>query len=369
MKKLKILHYIPGFNTGGIESVFLNWFRNLDKEILEFELLVRNYDPNSPMLREYLDLGGKLHSLDTPSLNLKTMLSFYCKVDRFFKDNIDYDFLHVHVADDPFLIDIAKKRGITKVGIHAHTTNYNESYKSKGLKSRIRSHNVKISNHYLAITQAASNWMFPDQENVHILHNGIEAKKYIYDKNVRKNYRNHLQLENKYVLMHVGRFSEVKNHVFMLDLFEKIKVATPNSLLLFVGDGPLYEKIQVETSSRNLQDSVIHLGARSDVPELLQAADVFLLPSKFEGLGLSAVEAQAAGLPTVVSDQVPAEVAITDLVTFLPLEAPLAVWKAAIEEMKTVERRNTYPEIVEAHYEIRKTIADLTEFYISTYEE
>ena len=244
MKKVKVLHYIPGFNTGGIESVFLNWYKHLDTKQVAFELLVRNYDPESPMLKEYLALGGKLHTLATPSLNGKTMLAFYRKVSRFFKEHHDYDFLHVHVADDPFVVDIAKRKGIPQVGIHAHTTGYNESYKSQGLKSKIRNRNVQSAQHHLAITQAAAKWMFPGETGVQIIHNGIDAQGYVYDEKVREKHRKALQLEGQYVIMHVGRFSEVKNHLFMLELFEKVKVAIPNSRMVFIGDGPLFEEIK-----------------------------------------------------------------------------------------------------------------------------
>lgn len=370
MKKMNVLHYIPGFNTGGIESVFLNWFRHIDKTQINFELLVRSYDPESPLLKEYLASGGKLHTLATPSLNPKTMFAFYRKVRRFFKTHPDFDFLHVHVADDPFVVDVAKKSGIEEVAIHAHTTGYNESYKSQGLKSKIRTHNVNAAQHHIAITQAAAKWMFPEEGNVRIIHNGIDTKAYLFDENVRENYRKQLQIDNQYVIMHVGRFSEVKNHLFMLDLFEKVTETISHARMVFVGDGPLQSDIQAEVNERKLQHQVDFLGPRGDVPALLQAADIFLLPSKFEGLGLSAVEAQAAGLPTIVSDRVPTEVAITDLVTFLSLEAPLADWVQVIQDYsKQSERKDTSKEVQEAHYDISQTVRDLSEFYLSTYRK
>ncbi|MDE1548154.1 glycosyltransferase [Jeotgalibaca caeni] len=363
MKKLKILHYIPGFNTGGIESVFLNWYRHLPSDAVEFELLVRNYSPDSPLLKEYLELGGKLHTLDTPSLNIKSMMAFYRKVNQFFAKHHEYDFLHVHVADDPFVIQTARRRGIKAVGIHAHTTGYNESYKSQGLKGKIRNHNVKDARYHLAITNAAAAWMFPEKNDVQIIHNGIDAAQYAFNAEKREAVRSQLQLDNRYTIMHVGRFSEVKNHLFMLEVFEKVRVQIPSSVLVFVGDGPLYSEIREEITKRNLEKDVLLLGARGDVPELLQAADVFLLPSKFEGLGLSAVESQSAGLPTLVSDQVPSDVAITDLVFFLPLDS-LSRWVEVISDYSQVrERKNTYQDIVDAHYEIHQTIKDLIDFY------
>ena len=368
MGKINILHYIPGFNTGGIESVFLSWFRTIDREKVNFELLVRSYDPDSPFLKEYLQLGGVLHCLETPKLSVKTMLAFRKEVVHFFKNHHNYDFLHIHVADDPFLIATAKKHGIKQVAVHAHTTGYNETYKSQGIKGYIRNSNVKAAQHYLAITQVAADWMFPKsiigEKKVTIIHNGIQSNDYQFSQALRTQYRKELNLEKEYVLMHVGRFSEVKNHLFMLDVFEKLKVTCPNAKLVFVGDGPLLVETKETILNRNLQEDVMLLGTRGDIPQLLQAADVFLLPSKFEGLGLSAIESQAAGLPTVVSDCVPKEVAITNLVHFLSLNQTPDEWADKLLEVGSDrEEKDMYQAFVDAHYEIKQTTADLIQFY------
>ena len=358
---MKILHYIPGFNTGGIESVFLNWYKNLDLSECEFELLVRNYDSNSPMVKEYLALGGKLHTLDTPSLNVKTMWHFRNRVKMFFEKHHDYDFLHIHVADDPFVIHAAKNAGIKEIGVHAHTIGYNESYKSQGLKGFIRNNNVKQADHLFACSHVAAKWMFPKRlDNVQIIHNGIEIKKYEFNRYIREEYREKLKLKANYTLVHVGRFSEVKNHEFMIDIFKRVKKQIPQIQLLFVGDGPLFSEIK-----KNYPYEGIHyLGARIDTPEILQAADVFLLPSKFEGLGMSAIEAQGAGLPTLVSNRVPNEVKVTNLVEFLPLDNGSDAWTTRILELKgNYVREKTGELLRNAHYDIKETTNDLVNYY------
>lgn len=358
---LKVLHYIPGFNTGGIEAVFLNWYKNLEDSDVTFELLVRSYDPQSPMLKEYLALGGNLHSLDMPSLNPKTFVNFRKKVKAFFSNHRDYDFLHVHVADDPFVISSAKAVGIKQVGIHSHTIGYNETYKSQGIKGLIRNYNIKQASHYFACSNQAAKWMFNNQlAKVQIIHNGIDAHAYQFDAKKRHIYREKLKLGDSFTLVHVGRFSEVKNHSFMLELAEKLVEVEPRFTLLFVGDGPLLKDIQKKNHLANVQ----FLGARLDIPDILQAADVFLLPSKFEGLGMAAIESQAAGLPTLVSDRVPEEVTITHLVEFLPLEDSHEVWVKKIEALKGhMERSDTYQEIMDAHYDSKQTTKDLLDYY------
>ena len=358
---LKILHYIPGFNTGGIEAVFLNWYKNLEGSGVTFELLVRSYDPNSPMLKEYLALGGKLHNLDTPSLNPKTLATFRKKVKTFFASHKDYDFLHVHVADDPFVVSGARAVGVKQIGIHAHTVGYNETYKSQGLKGMIRNYNIKHASHYFACSNQAARWMFKEQlAKVQIIHNGIDAHAYQFNVQQRQVYRDKLGLADSLTLVHVGRFSEVKNHTFMLELAEKLVEQEPDFTLLLVGDGPLLEDIQAKNHLANVH----FLGARLDIPAILQAADLFLLPSKFEGLGMAAIESQAAGLPTLVSNRVPDEVNITDLVSFLPIENSQEEWLAKIKTIKgQAERRNTYQEMVDAHYDIKQTTKDLLDYY------
>ncbi|UJF15248.1 glycosyltransferase [Jeotgalibaca sp. MA1X17-3] len=364
MNKIKILHYIPGFHTGGIESVFLSWYKNINKEEVNFELLVRSFDSESPMLKEYLEMGGVLHTLQTPSLNPKTMLTFRKQVQTFFKEHHTYDFLHVHVADDPFVIPAAQKIGIKNIGIHAHTTGYNESYKSQDLKGMIRKSNIKRAKYYFACSQEAADWMFPieirKKKQVHIIHNGIDAKSYEFNEETRGQYRKQLNLKNQFTLIHVGRFSEVKNHPFMLEIFQKVKVKHPNSKMIFIGNGPLFETIEHKIEELRLKDDILLLGARGDVAKIVQAADVFLLPSQFEGLGIAAIEAQAACLPTFVSDRVPQDVAITDLVHFLSLEIPVEEWADQIlEHIHDEKRKSTYEQIKEAHYDIQQTTQDL----------
>lgn len=359
--KMKILHYIPGFNTGGIESVFLNWYKNLENSDITFELLVRNYNPDSPMLKEYLNMGGILHTLDTPALNPKTMFAFRKKVSLFFKTHRDYDFVHMHVADDPFILNSARKNGIKEIGVHAHTTGYNESYKQQGLKKMIRDHNVNKANHYFSCSHEAAEWMFPQYLNrVQIIHNGIDTVEYEFDLEKRNQYRDILKIGNALVLVHVGRFSEVKNHIFLLEVFEELKKNIPNVKLLLVGDGDLLPEIASKFNDENIH----YLGARLDVPEILQAADIFLLPSKFEGLGMSAIESQGAGLPTLVSNRVPLEVKVTDLVEFISIDNGVEPWVNQIMECQnSLVRESTTHELLTAHYDIKQTTRDLCQYY------
>lgn len=359
---MRVLHYIPGFNTGGIESVYLNWYKQIDTSKIEFELLVRSYDSESPMLKEYLELGGKIHTLKTPSLNLNTMYSFRQEVKTFFEGHHDYDFLHVHVPDDPFIISVAKKSGIPHIGVHAHTIGYNVSYKNQGIKGLIRKRNIKQAQHYFACSHQAAEWMFPDESTVEIIHNGIKGNLYEYNLKTREKYREELLLKDAFTIIHVGRFSEVKNHEFMLKIFENLKQTDLNCKLIFVGDGPLYTEMKQQVTA----DDILFLGARSDIPELLQAADVFLLPSKFEGLGIAAIEAQAAGLPTLVADRVPKEVQITNLVKFLPIDDDsIEKWVKSIVSLKekSLNRRSTLSNLAENHYEIKQTTDDLISYY------
>lgn len=359
---MRILHYIPGFNTGGIESVYLNWYKQIDTSKIKFELLVRSYDPESPMLKEYLKLGGKIHTLRTPFLNLNTMYSFRQEIKSFFEGHHDFDFLHVHVPDDPFVISIAKKYGISHIGVHAHTTGYNVSYKNQGLKGLIRKRNIKQAQHYFACSNQAAEWMFPDENTVEIIHNGIKGSLYEYNFETREKYREALLLKNDFTMIHVGRFSEVKNHEFMLRIYENLKQTDLNFKLIFVGDGPLYKEMKQQAASND----ILFLGARSDIPELLQAADLFLLPSKFEGLGIAAIEAQAAGLPTLVADRVPQEVQITNLVKFISIDDDsVEEWVKNIVYLKekSLRRKSTLSNLVESHYEIKQTTDDLISYY------
>jgi glycosyltransferase involved in cell wall biosynthesis len=224
----------------------------------------------------------------------------------------------------------------------------------------------------IACSKEAGKWLFGEKaiksEKFLILKNAIEIDKFMFDKNIRINIRKKLNLGGKYVVGHIGRFHPQKNHEFVIDVFNRFKKEKDNAVLILVGEGPKRRNIQDKVEKLGLSDSVIFLGVRSDVNEIFQGMDVFLFPSKYEGLGIVVIEAQATGLQCIVSENIPEEAVITDLVTKLPLEIPVNEWvKFMLGSIYYREiNRQKYNELIRMNgYEVKSTSLELESFYLS----
>jgi glycosyltransferase involved in cell wall biosynthesis len=213
-------------------------------------------------------------------------------------------------------------------------------------------------------------WFFgpgvTSQPNYKVVPNGIDVSKYSFNPLVRKEVKNEFQINNSIVLGHVGNFVEQKNHAFLVSVFKKVNEIRPETVLLLVGEGMLMKRITQKIDRNGLSDRVIMTGARRDVNRLLQAMDVFIFPSLSEGFGNAVTEAQVAGLPCIVSDKVPHEVGITDLVEFVALDQGAEVWAdKIISKFKNFERKNMSAEIAKAGYDIKPIAKWYENFYLA----
>ena len=182
--------------------------------------------------------------------------------------------------------------------------------------------------------------------------NLIDAGRFAFDSAVRAEKRAELRLGDRLTVCHVGRISAQKNPLFLVDILAELRKTAPDAVLLHVGDGEMAEEFDACIRGRGMEDAVRRLGVRPDIPAILQAADVFLLPSLYEGLPIALLEAQAAGLPSVVSDVITPQAAVTALVQRLPLNDPPEAWAGAVLESAEAARRNTVRELTEAGFDI-----------------
>ena len=202
------------------------------------------------------------------------------------------------------------------------------------------------------------------------MNNAIDIKAYVVNKQIEKEVRQDLRIpEGAFVVGHVGRFAPPKNHKFIIRVFAEVLKEKTNAFLLLVGDGDLRGEAEALTVELGIQNNVIFAGLRSDVNRMLQAMDVFLFPSIYEGLPLSIIEAQAAGLPCLISDKVPVECRKTDLVSRLSLNDSLSVWKDAVIDAGKVIKRDTSREISDAGFDICQNSKWLEDFYLQKYQE
>ena len=226
----------------------------------------------------------------------------------------------------------------------------------------------ETSTELFACGKAAGDWMFGGK-TYRLLPNAIAAEKYIYEEEKAKKIKKELDLEKNIVIGHIGRFNPQKNHKFLIDIFEKCFEKNQKVRLMLIGDGEGRKEIENKVKERGLQDNVIFMGVRRDVPELLQAMDVFVFPSLYEGLPVTMIEEQAAGVPAVISNRVSEECIITkDLVKVEGLEETPEQWAGEILKQVKISKRDRSEEIKKAKYDVETTAKWLEEYYLKKAE-
>lgn len=358
---IRVLQVVTYMQRGGLETMLMNYYRNIDRSKVQFDFLVHR-DFEADYDREILELGGRIYRL--PVLN-PIGAEYLGKLDQFYKDHPEYRIVHSHLdclAGIP--LKYAKKNKVPVRIAHAHNNNQTMNWKYP-IKLFFRRNITKYANYLLACSREAGNWMFRTNR-FEVLNNAIDAKQYIYDKNVRDKVKKELHIEqNKLVFGHIGRFLTQKNHKFLIEVFKKIVEMHPDSILLLIGDGELQQNIKEKVRQEGLESRVIFAGIRGDVPQLLQAMDVFIFPSLFEGLGIVIIEAQAAGLPCLISERVPDECEKTKgLVQKLSLDSGAERWAETALQCVKIKRRNTLKEIQTAGFDIVRTATKLQQFYL-----
>lgn len=362
---IRVLQVVTYMGRGGLETMLMNYYRHIDHSKVQFDFLThREFDGDYD--NEIKELGGNVYhlsNLNPLSIDYKTSLN------DFFENHPEYKIVHSHLdcmAGIP--LKYAKLNNVPLRIAHAHNSNQTKDLKYP-LKLLYKRNIKKNANYLFACGDEAGKWMF-NTNDFKVLNNAINAKDYTFNTNIRNNKRKEFGISDDSILVgHVGRFFPQKNHDFLIDIFNQFHKDHPNSYLMLVGEGELKSSIQDKIKFLGLEDYVIFTGLRSDVNELLQAMDIFLFPSLYEGLPVSIIEAQAAGLPCLISDKVPIECKKTDLVYQLNLEDSVNVWSDKIYELRHITRRDTYEEIKESGFDIVENAKWLENFYIDLYKK
>lgn len=361
---IRVLHMIGSLNIGGSQAMIINLHKVVDRSKVQFDYVIDHSDHLhfAPIVEK---LGGKIFTL--PTFKGYNFLDVTKAWKRFFKEHPEYKILHSHVRSYASLyLPIARKAGLKTI-IHSHSTSNGKGVAS--VVKRIMQYSLRfLADYFFACSKESGIWLFgknvAESEKFHILRNAIDIEKYQFNPKVREEYRKQLGLGGKKAFIHVGRFHPAKNHTFLLNLFAEIHKRDDNTVLLLAGDGALRSAIERQIAELELQDSVVLLGNRSDVPNLLQVADCFLFPSLWEGLPVTVIEAQAAGLPVVCSDSITKEVVVTDLVEMLPLNQSLTAWvDAVISKTNIVRNSNIKEAVIAAGYDIHSSARWLEMFY------
>ena len=359
---IRVLQVVTQMTRGGLETMLMNYYRHIDRSKVQFDFLEhRNYMADYDA--EILELGGVIHRL--PRLNPLSP-SYLRALDRFFAEHSEYRIVHSHLdcmAGIP--LKYAKKHGVPTRIAHAHNSNQDRNFKYP-MKLFYKQAIPRYATDLFACGQEAGQWMFGGKSFT-VLNNAIDAEKYIYNASIRAEVRQELGIGIKTLVVgHVGRLSPQKNHTFLIETFHALLQEHADSKLVLVGRGNLEEAIRQQCENLGIADHVIFTGVRNDVNRLLQAMDVFVLPSLYEGLSVVAVEAQAAGLPCIFSDSIPKECEKTSgLVRFFPLEDGAERWAQEILNLGTTSRLDKSSEIRQNGFDICENAGWLQDFYLS----
>lgn len=354
--KIKLCHFVYGIKNGGVEKVITSYFSNMC--LNDYDLhIVSQGESDVVNLNEFKKLGFKVHVVTR-------------KGENFFKNFIDifkilktynFDIIHCHMSNTNFFPLFYGWLAGVKVRInHSH----NAREKMNFLLRFLSKLSLVFDTHRMACSIDAAEWLFESVDNIYILKNAINLSKFSFNIDDRKFIRNSFGIsDDEIVIGHIGRFEQQKNHKFLIDLFEKLYTINSKYKLILVGVGDLMNNFKEYVSNLTCSDNVIFLGSRNDVPDLLQAFDLFLFPSLFEGLGIVLIEAQVSGISCISSKNVPYEVKITDNFEFLDLDINL--WLDAVLSKEIIERKLQFELISKAGYNIVDASSELDSFYKS----
>jgi glycosyltransferase involved in cell wall biosynthesis len=362
----RVLQVIGQMDRGGAETMIMNLYRNIDRTKVQFDFIVHT-EQKCAYDDEILALGGKIFHV--PRFTGMNIFNYQKAWKSFFDEHKEYKIIHGHIGSSAAIyLKIAKENGLFTIA-HSHNTKNEPNLKGK-MYSAISYPTRYVADHFFGCSKSAGKARYGNKvvssSNFNMLNNAINTEDFIYSNKIRDKKRLELGLDNKFVLGHVGRFNLQKNHTFLIDIFYKINKKMDNSILVLIGDGELRESVENKVRRLGLEGKVIFTGVRSDIPEIMQALDVFLFPSLFEGLPVTVIEAQATSLPCIISNTITEDVNITsNLVEFVPLEEKAEYWaEKVLNCYGKFERVNTYTEIVKEGYDIKDTASWLENFYL-----
>lgn len=283
-KKIIVAHIMGKWNGGGVESVVMNYYRNIDRNKIQFHFLCDEDSTDIPY-EEIEKLGGKVIVIPPYQKLFKYQKELY----RIFKEN-NYKIVHSHInALSVFPLRIAKKAGVPIRIAHSHSTSNKKEWKKNILKMILRPLSKLYANNYFACTEYAGKWLFGkkvvERKELNVINNAIDLKKFEFNENTRKALREELGIKDDTLIIgHVGRFMKQKNHEFLVEVFNEVYKKNQNTLLILIGQGPLLSEIKQKAINLNIEDKIKFIGQVTDVEKYYNIMDIFLFPSIYEGL-------------------------------------------------------------------------------------
>ncbi|MBQ8468467.1 MAG: glycosyltransferase family 1 protein [Clostridia bacterium] len=360
---IRVAQVLNHMNSGGVEAVVMNYYRNIDRTKVQFDFIVSG-DSTIPQRKEIESLGGRVFVLP----KIKQFFAYRKELSKILKEN-NYKIVHAHMSTLAYFpLSVAKKCNVPVRICHNHSTSSPKEFVRNVAKKLLKPLAKKYATDFYACGELAGRWMYGDKAfdggKVTVMNNAIDLDKFDFNQKVREEVRKELAIENNFVVGHIGRFDDQKNHTFLIDIFAELLKKDVSAVLVLAGEGPLQEQAKQKAKELGIEDRVKFLGVRRDANRLYQAFDVFVLPSLYEGLPVVMVEAQTSGLPCVVSDKVSAAVKMTDNLQFESLDKSAGEWADLVLKTKDLVRESQKEKISAAGYDIKAEAKKLEKFYL-----
>lgn len=366
---IRVLNMFTIMDRGGAETMVMNYYRHIDRTKVQFDFLVHR-EQRGAYDDEIERMGGRIYRMCP--VYPQNFSRYKRDLRTFFRAHPEYKIIHSHMSElGYFAFREAERQGVPVRICHAHNAPHGFDAKMI-MRTYFKKRMMPYLTHLFMCGEESGKWLYGEKNKSRfiMLNNAIDAAVYSFDASKREEMRRQLDLTDELVIGHVGRFNPQKNHPFLLDIFAALLKKEPNAALLLVGGGADMPKIQAKAQELGIAERVRFLGVRSDVADLMQTMDVFAFPSLYEGLPVTMVEAQASGLPCIISDKVPPECILTDgLVNIMPLSVSPEVWAEKILTMRAVPRTDRHEEIAAHGFDISTEAVKLQEFYLKAYEQ
>lgn len=361
---IRVLHMVACISSGGMEAVIMNYYKNIDRSKIQFDFLVRLPESSADFYKdEILNLGGNIYRL--PYRTFWNKLLYPIRLYVFLRKHKEYTIVHSHMdIASTFYLFIAKLAHIPIRVAHSHNTSYDDNWK-KYVKKILKPFLGYVATHKMACGEEAGKWLFGSLKDVIVLKNAIDVNRFRYDEQMRESSRIAFGLTDKYVIGHVGHFEEQKNHKFLIEIFANIKRLNDNAILLLIGSGGLESHIKDLVAQKGLVNSVIFAGTTKEVEKYLACMDVFVFPSLYEGMSVALMEAQCSGLRCFASKNMPQEINLTGLITFISLDELPSFWANCVVHDKFVRRKDMSLYLESQGYSIKNNALVLQNFYLN----
>lgn len=367
---IRVLHVVGKLNIGGAESRIMDLYRNVDRTKIQFDFMQHTTE-KCAYQDEVESLGG--HVYNVPRFKIYNIAAYRKNWKKFFKEHPEISIVHGHMTSTAGIyLPIARKYGNAYTIAHARSAGVDKGIKGK-LTKLLRKNLSDKCDQCFTCSKLAGEAVYGSKAmsagKVKVIPNAIDVSKFVYNEEKRKEIRQRYKLsQDTFVIGHVGRFDEVKNHEYLIEIFNECYKVNENFRLMLVGDGILKMQIQQKAKELGIEEYVIFTGNQKQVSDYYQAFDFFLLPSFYEGLPGTAVEAQVSGIYGIISDTVTDEAIVTDLMKQMSIQLPPKAWADEIlrfeNEQKHKNRCSHDTQVRKSGFDVKEQAQRISEFYI-----